>query len=89
MKLLTFPAILEMVPPKLSISTFVGTLKGKTARRVFDKFRELKHRPYWDNRFWASGYCVDTVGLEESKIHPYVQYQENREREAAQHGWEF
>ena len=57
-----------MVPRKVSVSTFVGTVKGRTATRVFNKFRELKHRPYWGNRFWARGYCVDTVGLDESKV---------------------
>ena len=81
--------LLVMVPPKVSISTFVGTVKGRTAIRVFNKFRELKHRPYWGNRFWARGYCVDTVGLDESKVRAYVQYQEKRERQAEQRGWEF
>ena len=42
------------VPHRMvSVSTFVGTVKGRTAIRVFNKFRELKHRPYWGNRFWA------------------------------------
>ena len=81
--------LLVMVPPKVSVSTFVGTVKGRTAIRVFNKFRELKHRPYWGNRFWARGYCVDTVGLDESKVRAYVQYQEQRERQAEQRGWEF
>ena len=81
--------LLVLVPPKVSISNFVGTLKGRTAIRVFSKFRELKRRPYWGNRFWARGYCVDTVGLDEAKIRAYVQYQERRERQAEQQGWEF
>ena len=38
--------LLAMVPPKVSISEFVGTLKGRTAIRVFNKFRHLKHKPY-------------------------------------------
>ena len=78
--------LLVLVPPKVSISNFVGTLKGRTAIRVFSKFRELKRRPYWGNRFWARGYCVDTVGLDEAKIRSYVQYQESRERQAEQRG---
>ena len=57
-----------LVPPKGSISDLVGTVKGRTAIRVFNPFRELKRRPYWGNRFWARGYCVDTVGLDEAKI---------------------
>jgi len=35
---------------------------------VFNKFKELKKKPYWGNKFWVRGYCVDTVGLDESKI---------------------
>ena len=81
--------LLTMVPPKVSVSNFVGTVKGRTAIRVFNKFRELKRRPYWGNRFWARGYCVDTVGLDEAKIRAYVVYQETKERAAEQRGWEF
>ena len=76
--------LLVMVLRKVSVLTFVGTVKGRTATRVFNKFRELKHRPYWGNRFWACGYCVDTVGVGESKVRAYVQYQEKRERQAEQ-----
>jgi putative transposase len=72
--------LLVMVPPKLSISEFVGTLKGRTAIRVFNKFRHLKHKPYWGNHFWARGYCVDTVGLDAEKIQRYVKYQEDKEK---------
>lgn len=56
--------IVAMVPPKLSISENMGIVKGRTAIRVFDKFRNLEKKPYWDNHFWARGYCVDTVGLD-------------------------
>ena len=54
----------------------MGTLKGKSAIRVFNKFPELKQRPYWGNHFWAAGYCVDTVGLDSEMIKKYVKYQE-------------
>ncbi|QBQ54397.1 IS200/IS605 family transposase [Nitrosococcus wardiae] len=67
--------LLILMPPKVSLSDFVGTVKGRTAIRVFNKFRELKRRPYWGNRFWARGYCVNTVRLDEAKIRAYVQYQ--------------
>ena len=76
--------LLVMVPPKVSISDYVGTLKGRTAIRVFNKFRELKKRPYWGNHFWTRGYCVDTVGLDEDMIRKYVKYQEAREQRAEQ-----
>jgi len=81
--------LLVLVPPKVSLSDFVGTVKGRTAIRVFNQFRELKRRPYWGNRFWARGYCIDTVGLDEAKIRAYVQYQERRERQAEQRGLDF
>ncbi len=81
--------LIVMVPPKISISDFVGILKGRTAIRVFNKFKELKKRPYWGNHFWARGYCVDTVGLDEEKIRAYVKYQEKREREAEQNDLDF
>ena len=70
--------LLIKVPPKVSISALMGTLKGKSAIRVFSKFPELKQRPYWGNHFWAEGYCVDTVGLDSEMIQKYVKYQENR-----------
>ena len=81
--------LLVQVPPKLSVSDFVGVVKGRTAIRVFNKFRELKRKPYWGNHFWARGYCVDTVGLDEAKLRAYVQYQEKQERRAEQRGFEF
>lgn len=81
--------LLVMIPPKVSVSGFVGTVKGRTAIRVFNRFKELKKRPYWGNKFWARGYCVDTVGLDEEKIRAYVQYQEKKERIAEQRGFEF
>jgi putative transposase len=72
--------LLTMVPPKISLSNFVGILKGRTAIRIFNKFKYLKRKPYWGNHFWARGYCVDTVGLDADKIRKYVKYQEAQER---------
>jgi putative transposase len=73
--------LLVKIPPKVSISEFMGAVKGRTAIRVFKKFPYLKQRPYWGNHFWANGYCVDTVGLDEEMIRKYVVYQERQERE--------
>jgi putative transposase len=81
--------LLVMIPPKIAVSDFVGTVKGRTAIRVFNQFRELKKRPYWGNHFWARGYCTDTVGLDAEKIRTYVRYQEKKERRAEQLGLEF
>jgi putative transposase len=55
-------------------------MKGRTAIRVFNKFRDLKQKPYWGNHFWSKGYCVDTVGLDEEMIRKYVRYQEKIEQ---------
>ena len=74
--------LVVMVPPKLSISDYMGIIKGRTAIRVFNKFRQLRQKPYWGNHFWARGYCVDTVGLDAEKIRLYVKYQEAKERQA-------
>ena len=68
------------VPPKISISTLMGILKGKTAIKIFKSYPQLKNKPYWGNHFWSRGYCVDTVGLDEDKIKKYVKYQETQER---------
>lgn len=72
--------LLVMVPPKISLSEYVGRIKGKSAIRVFCKLPHLKIKPYWGNHFWARGYCVDTVGLDLEKIKKYVKYQENKEK---------
>jgi putative transposase len=74
--------LLALIPPKVSISGYVGTLKGRTAIRVFNKFRNLKEKAYWGNHFWARGYCVDTVGLDVEMIRKYIKYQEARERQS-------
>ena len=76
--------LLVMVPPKVSISNFVGTIKGRTAIRVLNKFRHLKNKPHWGNHFWSGGYCVDTVGLDSEMIRKYVKYQEDQERKREQ-----
>jgi putative transposase len=72
--------LLLFVPPKVSISDLMGTLKGRTAIRIFKKFPYLKSKPYWGNHFWAKGYCIDTVGIDTEMIRKYVKYQEAAER---------
>ena len=66
-------------PPKYSISFVVGYLKGKSAIQVFNRHVKLKRR-YWGRHFWAQGYCVSTVGLDEEKIRKYVRWQLERDR---------
>ena len=76
--------LLVMIPPKISISTYVGSLKGRVAIRILNKFKRLKQKPYWGNHFWAKGYCVDTVGLDGEMIRKYVKYQEQKEKRVEQ-----
>jgi len=58
----------------------MGILKGKTAIRMFKSHPNLKKKPYWGNHFWARGYFVNTVGINEEMIRRYVKYQEEEER---------
>jgi putative transposase len=68
------------IPPRVSVSVAVGILKGKTAIKLFKSFPGLKKKPYWGNHFWARGYCVTTIGMDEEKIRRYVKYQEANEK---------
>ena len=74
--------LIAMVLPKISISDYMGIIKGRTAIRILNKYKELRQKPYWGNHFWSRGYCVDTVGLDSKKIRKYVKYQEAKERKA-------
>jgi len=72
--------LVTMIPPKISVSECCGIIKGRTAIRVFNKYKELRQKPYWGNHFWTEGYCVDTVGLDSEMIRKYVKYQHDQER---------
>ena len=71
------------VPPKHSISEAIGFLKGKSAIKIFDIHHELKKR-YWGRHFWAKGYCVSTIGLDEEQIRNYVRWQLHKDKKAEQ-----
>jgi len=65
------------IPPKYSVSHTIGFLKGKGAVRVH---RELMgHRRMTGLHFWATGYCVSTVGLDEERVRKYIREQEQLE----------
>jgi putative transposase len=72
--------LLVSIPPKVSVSELMGTLKGKLAIKLFKSYPVLKKKPYWGNHFWARGYFVSAVGLDEDVIKRYVKYQEKEER---------
>ena len=73
-----------MVPPKVSISELMGRLKGRSAIRILKNHPKLRKKRYWGNRFWAPGYCVDTVGMDAEMIRRYVRYQEKHEKKVEQ-----
>ena len=68
------------IPPRLSVSDFMGIIKGKTAIKIFKSHPGLKKKPYLGNHFWARGYFVNIVCINEEMIRPYVKYQEDEER---------
>jgi REP-associated tyrosine transposase len=72
--------MVAMVPPKVAISEYMGRLKGKSAIRMFSAFRDLRRGRYGGNHFWAQGYCVGTVGLNEQMIRQNVRWQEKQEQ---------
>ena len=55
-------------------------LQGKTAIKMFKSYPQLRHKPYWGNHFWAPGYFVNTIGIDEELIKRYVKYQEDEEK---------
>ena len=63
------------VPPKYAVSTMVGYLKGKSAMVVFEKYSKVK-RNFKGHSFWARGYYVSTVGLDEARVRKYIKDQE-------------
>ena len=67
------------IPPKVSVSEFMGILKGKMAIKLFKTYPSLRQKPYWGNHFWSRGYFVSTIGLNEDMIKRYVKYQEHHE----------
>ena len=83
--------LLLSIPPKVSVSELLGVLKGKLAIKLFKSYPDLKKKPYWGNHFWARGYFVNTVGLDEEMIRKYVKYQEEQEKqeEVQQLGFSF
>lgn len=60
--------------PKISVSQFMGYLKGKSSLMIFDRHANLKYK-YGNRQFWCKGYYVDTVGRNEKAIREYVKNQ--------------
>ena len=70
--------LLISIPPKLSVSSFMGYLKGKSALMMFDKHANIKYK-FGNRHFWAEGYYVSTVGLNEATIRKYISDQEKHD----------
>ena len=66
------------IPPKLSVSEFMGYLKGKSALMIFDKYPELGGK--YDRHFWATGYFISTIGKDEEKVKAYIKEQEMEDK---------
>ena len=62
------------IPPKISVSNFMGFLKGKSSLMIYEKWGNMKYK-YRNRQFWCRGYYVDTVGKNEKKIAAYIQDQ--------------
>ncbi|MEJ8545621.1 IS200/IS605 family transposase [Brevibacillus borstelensis] len=66
--------MLVSIRPKLSVSEFMGYLKGKSSLMIFDQFANMKYR-YGNRQFWCRGYYVDTVGRNKKVIEEYIRNQ--------------
>lgn len=70
--------LLVAIPPRLSVSEFMGYLKGKSALMIFDMHANLKYK-FGNRHFWAEGYYVSTVGFNEETVRKYIQEQEKND----------
>ena len=66
--------MLVCIPPYLSVSQFMGYLKGKSSLMIFDRHANLKYK-YGSRHFWCRGYYVDTVGRNKKVIAEYIKNQ--------------
>jgi len=70
--IINIEVVWEKYPSRISVSSFMGYLKGKSALMMFDKHANLKYK-FGNRHFWAEGYYVSTVGLNEATIKKYIQ----------------
>ena len=71
--------LLLLIPPKMSVSNFMGYLKGKSTMILFERHANIKYK-LGNRNFWATGYYVSTVGLNEATIRKYIQDQEKEDQ---------
>ena len=77
--------ICVQIPPKHSVASVLGFVKGKSAIQIHRKFLG-RNRNFTGYHFWSRGYCVSTVGLDEEMIREYIRNQEVEERREEQLG---
>ena len=70
--------LLLSIPPKYSVSSIMGYLKGKSSLMIFERHANLKYQ-FGNRHFWLIGYYVSTVGLNEATIRKYIQDQEKED----------
>ena len=75
--------MLVEIPPKESVSGFMGYLKGKSSLMIYEQFPELKYK-YRNREFWCRGYYVDTVGKNAKKIEEYIKNQLEEDKASEQ-----
>ena len=75
--------MLVSIPPKMSVSGFMGYLKGKSALQIFQKWGNMKFA-YRNREFWCKGYYVDTAGKNTKAIKEYIANQLKQDRESDQ-----
>ena len=75
--------LLLSIPPKFSVANTVGFLKGKSAIRIHREYLG-RQRNFTGFHFWARGYCVSTVGLDEQAVRDYIRHQEEEEKREEQ-----
>lgn len=80
--------ILVEIPPKMSVSGFMGFLKGKSSVIIYQKWGNMKYQ-YRNRSFWCRGYYVDTTGKNTKKINEYINNQIKEDRMAEQLTMEF
>ena len=71
--------MLVIIPPKLAVSKFVGYLKGKSTLMIYERHANLKYK-HGNRHFWARGYYVSTVGLNQKAVEEYIRNQEKEDR---------
>ena len=70
--------MLVAIPPHMSVAQYVGYIKSKSSLMIFDRHANLKYK-FGNRHFWAEGYYVSTVGLNEATIRKYIMNQESHD----------